>query len=325
MNSPKRLSFLLVTLALLCSNISITQAQDENQTYLPLLPIEGSPSQSTDALVASKHISRVEQKAALAFWTREEIAGAKPMAMASQVGAAEVDAAALAEPDVTGPPGFAAAGAAAPGAEVAAMQAYPEDWALLAEIDAAAADQPAEISAIDGASQIFTSYWANRAAALHTIYPHRWVGRLSYTTPSGTSYCSATSISGNVMLTAAHCLYDTTNNVWFSNWVFTPAYRNGAAPYGAFPATTCRVLTAWINLTGSYSINTWARHDVGVCNMGTNSAGTTLNSAVGWMGRQWNYPYVRHFHNLGYPFRNTSDVLITDAGRCLHALPDQRS
>jgi hypothetical protein len=53
--------------------------------------------------------------------------------------------------------------------------------------------------------------------------------------------------------------------------------------------------------------------------MGTNSAGTTLNNAVGWMGRQWNFPYIRHFHNLGYPFRNYNDAIITDAGKFLHA------
>jgi hypothetical protein len=116
------------------------------------------------------------------------------------------------------------------------------------------------------------------------------------------------------MLTAAHCLYNSSNNTWYSNWVFTPAYRNGAAPYGTFAATTCFVLTAWVNLSGSYAINTWARHDVGVCRMGRNSAGTTLNNAVGFMGRQWNWPYVRHFHNLGYPFRSYTDALLPNAG-----------
>ncbi len=48
--------------------------------------------------------------------------------------------------------------------------------------------------------------------------------------------------------------------------------------------------------------------------MGRNSANQTLNSAVGWAGRQWNYPYVRHFHTLGYPFRGMSNQLLTNAG-----------
>jgi hypothetical protein len=51
--------------------------------------------------------------------------------------------------------------------------------------------------------------------------------------------------------------------------------------------------------------------------MGTNTAGQTLNNAVGWMGRQWNFPYIRHFHDLGYPFRDYNDALLTDAGKWL--------
>ena len=133
-----------------------------------------------------------------------------------------------------------------------------------------------------GTSQVYSSYIVNQIAALQRVYPHRWVGRLSFSVPGGTSYCSATSISGNVMLTAAHCLYDSTNNVWYNNWVFTPAYRLGNAPYGTFAATTCWVLNSWIAQAGGYNINTWAPHDVAVCKMGNNAAGQTLNAAVGW-------------------------------------------
>jgi V8-like Glu-specific endopeptidase len=299
--------------ALLVALLSLTTSALAQQ------PARTPVNQASSQLVARHDVSPARQRAALAFWTREAIAAASPMEMPSQLGFAEVDAAALSEQEVTGPLGSVAAGAAAPDADLAAQAAYPLDWATLEEefeeeeLEETAEGEPA------GASQVFTSYFANRSSALHKIYPHRWVGRLSFTTPQGTSYCSGTSISGNVMLTAAHCLYDSTNNTWFSNWVFTPAYRNGATPYGTFPATTCWVLNAWINLTGSYAINTWARHDVGVCNMGTNSAGTTLNNAVGWMGHQWNFPYIVHFHNHGYPFRNTNDQLIPNAGSYLHA------
>jgi V8-like Glu-specific endopeptidase len=324
MNMFKKLTFWLVTLTLLCSSAPIAQAQDEanddGTVFLPLVTtqVNGDDSAIADAqaqLVASKVISPANQKAALAFWTRERIAAAQPMALMAQTGDAEVDAAALAQAAATGPRGFSAAGAAAPDADQMAQAAYPEDWAAL-EALAAAVDEPA---AIDGTSEVYTSYVVNKVNALWKLYPHRWVGRLSFSTPGGTSNCSATSISGNVMLTAAHCLYDSTANQWYSNWVFTPAYRNGNAPYGTFPATTCWVLTAWVNLAGGYAINTWARHDVGVCKMGTNSNGVTLNNAVGWMGRQWNWPYVRHFHNVGYPFRDSNDALITDAGKYLHA------
>lgn len=267
--------------------------------------------------VVSKVIPPEAQKAALAFWTRDAMAAAPPLALPVQRGPAAIDDAALRQHAVTGPPAAVAAGAAAQGADRLAQTAYPRDWAALD----APSDHAAEATAIEplGTSQVFTSYTVNQATALHKIYPHRWVGRVSFTTPTGTSNCSATSISNNVMLTAAHCLYDSTNNRWYSNWVFSPAYRNGATPYGSFPATNCWVLTAWVNLSGSYAINSWAQHDVGVCNMGTNSTGTTLNNAVGWMGRQWNWPYVRHVHDLGYPFRDSNDAFLPSAGQYLRA------
>lgn len=280
-------------------------------TLLALLLVFGSGTSTISAadLTVSKRITRAERRAALKFWTRAAIAAAKPMEMPAQSGPAEVDAAALGKDEVSGPAGFAPAGAAAPGADQKAREAYQEDWAALQS------DSEADIPAApEGTSQVYTSYTVNQSAALQLIYPHRWIGRLSFTTPTGTSYCSATSISGNVMLTAAHCLYDSTNNRWYSNWVFSPAYRNGSAPYGTFPARTCWVLTAWVNLSGSYAINSWARHDVGVCKMGNNSSGTTLNNAVGWMGRQWNYPLVRHFHDNGYPFRDYNNAVISNAG-----------
>jgi hypothetical protein len=275
---------------------------------------EAKPPVNSD--VVSISISQAEQEAVLAFWTREAIAAAQPMEMLLQLGPAGVGVgkATLIESEVTGAPGFIAAGAAAPGADKEAQTAYPLDWATLEENLKETSVADLDPLGLTGTSQVYTSYTVNEWQPAQTIYPHKWVGRLSFSTPSGTSYCSATSISGNVMLTAAHCLYDTTNNRWYSNWVFTPAYRNGNAPYGTFPGTSCYVLTAYVNLSGSVNCDTWTRYDVGVCKMGKNSAGTTLNNAVGYMGRAWNYPYIRHFHNLGYPWRDYNNNLITNAG-----------
>lgn len=298
---------IIVALALVAMTTSALAREPEH------LPESGAASQ----LVVTKVISPAEQQAALAFWTKKAIAAAKPLEMKSQPGAdAVAQETALAEPKATGPAGYAPAGAPAADANRVAQAAYPSDWAAFQEDlnqAAAAADMPT------GTSQVFTSYVVNQAAVMQVMYPHIWVGRLSFTTPNGTSYCSGTSISGNVMLTAAHCLYDSTNNRWYSNWVLTPAYRAGSAPYGTFAARQCWVLSAWVNQTGSFSINTWTRHDVGVCKMGTNSAGRTLNSSVGWMGRQWNAPYVRHFHDLGYPFRDYNNNLLPNAGLFLRA------
>lgn len=268
-------------------------------------------------LVVTTVISPAEQQAALAFWDRKALASAQPLEFPVDFGPAEVDKAALVEQGAAEAPGFAPAGRAAPGADKVAQAAYALDWAALrGDLEALGLDD-ADLRAPEGTSQVYTSYIVNQVASMQTLYPHRWIGRISFQVPGGTAYCSGTSISGNVMLTAAHCLYDSTNNRWYSNWVFTPAYRNGNAPYGTFAAQQCWVLTAWVNLSGNYAINSWARHDVGVCKMGRNSANQTLNNAVGWMGRQWNASYTQHFHNLGYPFRNYNNALLTDAGKWL--------
>lgn len=313
----KRILVSILSMSLLVALLSLSTSA------LATEPQGASAAVSKGPLLLRKDISPAEQRAALSFWSHAALSKAQPLDMVDHSSATGVDSAALSTQQATGAPGASPAGLAAPDAVAAAQAAYPSDWAAMRAAGVTDADVLGAISSDDiapaGTGQIFTSYFANKASALHIIYPHIWVGRLSFRTPGGTSYCSASSISGNVMLTAAHCIYDSTANSFYSNWVFTPAYRNGAAPYGTFPATTCWVLTAWVNLSGNYAINSWAQYDVGVCKMGNNSAGRSLNSSVGWIGRQWNWGYVRHFHDLGYPFRNTSDQLIPDAGQYLHA------
>jgi len=279
-----------------------------------LLPFAMSASaQQSGPIVVSTTVSPEAQRASLAFWSHSALAAAKPFPMPMQTGPATVDTGAAPNAGVTGPASFSAPGAAAADASQVSMAAYAGDWAALkaAPENAVAAVQP------EGTSQTYTTYTVNNYTGLWTIYPNKWIGRLSFRTTGGTSYCSATAISGNNFVTAAHCVYDTTNNVWYSNWVFSPAYRNGSAPYGTFAASVCTILTAWVNLSGSFSINGWTRYDVAVCTVGTNTAGQTLNGAVGFAGRQWNYGYIRDYHDLGYPWNNFQNIAIADAGKYL--------
>jgi hypothetical protein len=209
---------------------------------------------------------------------------------------------------------------AEPYATQIARAVYSQDWAALEEEEGPAleedpaweegpaAEAPADVEA--GTAAIYTYYDVNTQAALWQIYPHKWDGKLTFTTPTGGASCSATVISKNNIVTAAHCVYDSTANRFYSTWVFTPAYRNGSAPYGTFAAQTCTVLTAWVNLVGNYSINTWARHDVAVCTMRNNSAGKTLNQMVGWAGRLWNVGNNQLVFNSGYPARIYTDAQI---------------
>jgi V8-like Glu-specific endopeptidase len=295
-----------VTLVVLMLSVGLTfsvQAQSDDP---------GAAKNETS--VVSKVISKKDQASALSSWTRKAIASAQPMEMPMMTGSAEVDAAASVELDAaSATAGYANAGAAAPGALTSARKAYATDWAAISK---SATNAPAS-EELAGTSQVYDYYYLNSNGYLWGLYPHVWVGRLSFNTTGGTSYCSATAISGNVMLTAAHCVFDTAANKWYSGWVFAPAYRNGATPFGTFAASQCWVLTSWVNLSGSFSINGWTKYDVAVCKMGNNSNGQTLNAAVGFMGRQWNYGYVRHFYDMGYPWRNYNNTTISGAGAYL--------
>lgn len=311
------------------SPIALAQAgqEVEGQDARLFVPVveSGAGNASGQAVVTQK-ISVAEQEAALALWTRERLAAADAMPLMVQTGPSAADVGVPEEPVLAGPGMQVAPGRAAADADQVARAAYAVDWAMSAAsvqdeatletaLAAEAAAMPADAT---GASQIYTSYIANWLSALQTPYPHRWIGRFSFSTPSGTSYCSATALGGNNIVTAAHCVYDTpSRNAWYTNKVFTPAYRNGSAPYGTFATTACTILTSWVNLSGAYSINSWAKYDVAVCTVGRNSAGQTLNTAVGYSGYAWNYGYVRNVDNLGYPLKNYAGSWLSWRGAYL--------
>lgn len=269
--------------------------------------------------------SPAAQSAALSYWSKDRIVAAAPLVAASQTTADTapvIDDTTAAAP--LGAPGSTPAGAPAAGADRQARRDYPREWAA---IDAAVREElragPAWLAptAPDGNSGVFTSYVINQQAAVQRNFPHRVAGKLTFTTPQGSSSCSASVISGNnIIVTAAHCIYDTpTRNQFYTNVVFTPAFRDGNAPYGTYPAQNCWVLTSWINLSGGYAINTWADDDVAVCKMANNSAGKTLSSQVGWFGRAWDNGYVQHFHTLGYPVNSTANTALPNAGKFLRS------
>src|SRR5262245_11018309 len=88
-------------------------------------PVAATDTGAAAQLVATKVITPTEQKAALAFWSREAMAAAQPLALPVQVGPAAVDQAAPADSAAIGRPGFVAAGVAAKGSERALRAAYP--------------------------------------------------------------------------------------------------------------------------------------------------------------------------------------------------------
>ena len=264
-------------------------------------------TEETNGDTVTKVMTAKEQAEAAEYWTPQRIAAATALPIPIDSGSS----ASLLVPEPE--PSYQEEGAVPPSAALdQADFSLAEDDASaeeLAPMDSAAG----ESVPLTGTAATYTSYDVNVNTSFWQVYPHRWVGKLTFNTPTGASSCSATAISGNNIVTAAHCIYDSTANVWYSNWAFTPAFRGGSAPaFGTFAARYCTVLNAWINLTGSYAINTWARYDVAVCTMNNNSSGQTLNGVVGSAGRRWDYPNTQLVFNSGYPARTYTDAVIAN-------------
>src|SRR6516165_4192382 len=101
-------------------------------------------------------------------------------------------------------------------------------------------------------------------------------------TNSGT--CSASVISGkSIIVTAAHCCWNRSNNSWIGGWSFAPGYNNGKAPYGVFNWADARVPNSWIN-------NGDIPSDVCLIRLQNDSANHPVTYYTGRLGRAWNFP-----------------------------------
>src|ERR687894_1207727 len=64
-------------------------------------------------------------------------------------------------------------------------------------------------------------------------------------TDSGVNYvCSGTALAGDVVWTAGHCVNEGPG-AFYTNFLFVPAYRDGAAPHGRFAAPTLLTTSGW--------------------------------------------------------------------------------
>ncbi len=140
-------------------------------------------------------------------------------------------------------------------------------------------------------------YSADRA------YPYRTVGKLFFSINGVPYLCSASVIQRRVVATAGHCVH--TGNLasgFYSDFVFVPAYRDGAAPYKAWN---------WRFVTTTY---TWATGNGGVPNAAdyamiefddqpitTGGPAVKLGNVTGWLGWQTQSLIPNHTSKLGYP------------------------
>jgi V8-like Glu-specific endopeptidase len=113
-------------------------------------------------------------------------------------------------------------------------------------------------------------------------------------TDNGVNYvCSGTALAGDVVWTAGHCVNEGPGG-YYTNFLFVPAYRDGAAPYGQFPAS--RLIT-----TGGWQLNGQFGVDVGAAIPTKNAAGQTLGQAVVERSIAFNSTRNQSYTVYGFP------------------------
>ena len=150
-----------------------------------------------------------------------------------------------------------------------------------------------------------------------TSYPFRATGRLWMKFSDGWYICTASMISKNIVLTAAHCVHNYgqkaagyASEVWYYPAQYTGSNGAQATPYGTFKATKWRVLSPYYNGTDTCTqTGVVCNNDVATVVLAKNSAGKYAGDVTGWYNYGWNgYSYTGFFgstvvqlHQLGYP------------------------
>jgi len=119
-------------------------------------------------------------------------------------------------------------------------------------------------------------------------HPYATVGKLFFNTGGGQSSCTATSVGGDVILTAGHCVSNARGG-FYGNIMFCPQFRDGQCPRGRFTASRV-VCHARYHNGGEFA------RDVAFAKM---SAG--LQGAVGAIGILVNVGRDQQCDAMGYP------------------------
>ena len=136
---------------------------------------------------------------------------------------------------------------------------------------------------------------AGSSTEVPTPYPSAF-GKVFFT-DNGTNYvCSGTALTStnqSVVWTAGHCVNEGPGD-FFTNFLFVPAYRDGAAPYGEFAGETLLTTSGWLG-TGEFGV------DLGAAVVGTNATGQTLSAAVAERPIVFGAPRNQSYALYGYP------------------------
>ncbi len=132
---------------------------------------------------------------------------------------------------------------------------------------------------------------------LSSTYPYSAVGKLTYDSPTGTRYCSASLIRRSIIVTAAHCIQDFGDgrNI-FSNWRFTPGYYRDSSgttrPYGQWTWRALNRPVSWSDGT-DIGIGAARENDLALILLNRDSNGRFVGDLTGYFSYGWNnYSFI---------------------------------
>lgn len=161
------------------------------------------------------------------------------------------------------------------------------------------------IEATSSFGAYFTTSRVFPDAAL-TVYPYSAAGKLFFTNPRTNQnfVCTASVLRPRIVVTAGHCVTNPSTTAagrfFYTNFLFVPAFNNGAAPFGSWTSSQQWVLNAWYFSNGSVP----NAGDVAFLVMNdrvVSGATRKIGSVTGWLGYSTNALVKNHVTMLGYP------------------------
>jgi V8-like Glu-specific endopeptidase len=142
---------------------------------------------------------------------------------------------------------------------------------------------------------------------LGTVYVTPAIGKVFFSVGGSDYACSGSSVnssSGELVLTAGHCVYSVSDQSWVSNFVYIPAYANGNDPYGIWNGVSMSTFAGFTS-SGDDTMDTGY---VAV------SGPSNLVATVGGMGFGSGYTsFSDPLFTMGYPSASPENQAWCDA------------
>jgi V8-like Glu-specific endopeptidase len=301
----KKIALLMIVfiIAMSFEAAPLAQASRSAQDLTP----PGVEYRSSDGQTVRIHYSdQARADAQAKFATRESMMAVSPMPLPAPKGSG---GAGLEKP--MGKPVHSAPGAPTISAE---------DKARLVEQFGEPANGPAPENPSRGLTEFakyypYVGYSTNEYDEMRDAYPWNTIGKDYFYDAYGDYYCTGTLVDWNVVAIAAHCVYNTDYNYWYSLAHFCPASRLGSSPAGCWDATDAIVLTAW-QAQNYYSLKS-VKYDLALVYFANPNGytGTTVSGVFGYLGWWRNLYPKQEVNTIGYPSFYSGDYTYTCQGQ----------